>query len=1011
MRRLSLSKKLFAAALPLVLAVAALLALTVRADLNEVHQAERSAELGRAWTPLVAAIQSVEGELATVPGSAASMAAPSAGADTGDAAQADRLAAIATSRRATDQSIAALTDPIDRLDSSEAARKHITAARSMLSAARRTLDMATLQPGVVSEIDPIASYSTALRELVSIGQLLPAESNDAVLGRELLGVVKLAEARVAADAMLANMSVWLGDTTNPGPLATAKVHFADVESLMAEFGAIAPDEWATQYRQLGFTTQLSKYRLTLDSSVRFAESGAKASFDLAGFAAVSDQSLQLQSDITESIIARADASVASTRQAALVRSGIILGAVAAAAIIAWLLTRSVTRRVRTVSRRANQVATEQLPALVEALRDPRTGSVPEFEPIKARGGDELTELAEAFNSMQSTLVDVANEQVEVLRRGVSDIFVTMARRNRSLIDRQLAMLDEFEAEVDDASVLSNYYQLDHMATRMRRNSESLLVLANAEPKRRRVKATEIDDVVRAAIGEVEDYRRIDIEALESLQVRGNVVADVSHLLAELLDNATSFSPPDSVVRVGGRRAGESYMLRIVDHGVGVATERLRELNELLREPPIVGLSVEPTLGMSVVSLLANRHDVTVSLSQGNPGLTVDVLLPSSLFGPIDSPHQGRQPAAPVVAAAPAPAAAPSDITAAYAGVDYEVDYEAAEAEFAPASHATSEGLVAWDEEASFPTDDLDQPVDDEAQRVRSWTSMSLDLSSHLAQPSIDPGLPTPVADTDPDAFRLDYRPAEATLAVPGVTADDTLDIEQFVDSTQPVEFIPLPTYFESGPDSDVFADERQDAAPMPALTFDPFDIPPAPALDPLLPPMASAARGEFDRPPAPPITVDGSTARPFAADDAMATKPLSLPGAAPALPGLPTRSPGRGPDGPDRMAGMTGSSNPFGAPPSVNAETPVTTSSPSALQAALSAFDSRRPSGDSLPTRSPRPDALPASFEETVSVTQSRLDPEALRERLRAFQTEFRTAAGGGSTTNPSSTDLEGNPR
>ena len=235
--------------------------------------------------------------------------------------------------------------------------------------------------------------------------------------------------------------------------------------------------------------------------------------------------------------------------------------------------------------------------------------LPAIEPVSTRGSDELAELAQAFNTMQATLVDVAHEQVEVLRRGVSDIFVTMARRNRSLIDRQLAMLDEFEAEVDDPDVLVDYYQLDHMATRMRRNSESLLVLANAEPKRRRVKATEIDDVVRAAIGEVEDYRRIEIEALESLQVRGNVVADVSHLLAELLDNATSFSPPDSLVRVGGRHGGESYMLRIVDNGVGIGGDRLRELNELLREPPIVGLSVEPTLGMSVVSLLANRHGV------------------------------------------------------------------------------------------------------------------------------------------------------------------------------------------------------------------------------------------------------------------------------------------------------------------------------------------------------------------------------------------------------------------
>ena len=309
-----------------------------------------------------------------------------------------------------------------------------------------------------------------------------------------------------------------------------------------------------------------------------------------------------------------------------------------AALIALLLTRSVTRRVKTVSKRANQVATEQLPALVEAIRDPRGKAVlPEVKPISTRGNDELAELARSFNTMQATLVDVAHEQVEVLRRGVSEIFITMARRNRSLIDRQLAMLDEFEAEVDDPEVLSNYYQLDHMATRMRRSSESLLVLANADPKRRRVKATEIDDVVRAAIGEVEDYRRIEVEALEHLQVRGNVVADVSHLLAELLDNATSFSPPDSTVRLGGRRAGDSYIIRIVDLGVGITGERLTDLNELLREPPIVGLSVEPTLGMSVVSLLAARHGVTVTLSHSSPGTTVDVLLPSSMFGPIDEP--------------------------------------------------------------------------------------------------------------------------------------------------------------------------------------------------------------------------------------------------------------------------------------------------------------------------------------------------------------------------------------
>ena len=732
MRRLSLSTKLFAAALPLVLAVGALLALTVRSDLDEVAEAERGADLGAVWTPLVEGLNSIETELANMP------AKPDE-STTGGIAEVDpeQAAQLTAMRRATDQVLTRLGDEVGDLGAAEAARKHITQARTEISGARRAIDMASLAPGMSTDIDPLEAYDSALRQLVSVGHLLPAESGDAQLGRELLAVVKLAEARVASDAVIAHVQKFQSDESNASPLATAQVRYAEIESVMNEFSAIAPEEWAQQFRQSDFTTALSQFRFQLDSARRAAEAGAGAQFDLTGFEALSDRSLALQQQITGSIVERASAQANETRQTVFVRLLIALGAVLIASLTAWLLTRSVTRRVKTVSRRANQVANEQLPALVDAIRDPRGKTVlPTIEPVDTRGSDELAELAHAFNSMQATLVDVANEQVEVLRRGVSEIFVTMARRNRSLIDRQLAMLDEFEAEVDDPEVLSNYYQLDHMATRMRRNSESLLVLANAEPKRRRVKATEIDDVVRAAIGEVEDYRRIEVETLENLQVRGNVVADVSHLLAELLDNATSFSPPDSVVRVGGRRAGDSYMLRIVDGGVGISPDRLFELNELLREPPIVGLSVEPTLGMSVVSLLGSRHGVIVTLSQGNPGTTVDVLLPSSMFGPIDIPGPD----------AIGPASLPR---------------LAAEATAVP-----QQGLMATTDLAIDPTPATGTPFDRELEPVAaaeptafertvepdttpSWTTMSLDLAGLRAEPSraaeaalVDP---TPIA--------------------------------------------------------------------------------------------------------------------------------------------------------------------------------------------------------------------------------------------------------------------------
>jgi signal transduction histidine kinase len=563
MRRSTLSTKLFAAALPLVLAVAALLAFTVRHDLRDVQQAENGAELGRVWQPLIGALGAIETEVADARIALTALEERRAAIDAADgvignlgapeALAAEREAAarydatteplqtidLAAARIAADASLDQLVDAVDRLDGADSAKEYVTASRSSLLSGRRIVDRAVLAPDMlVGESDPIGAYERASRDLVAIGELLPSEAGDPELGGELLSVLKLARAKLAADDVITGITAWQAAPGSIAPLVAARQSFAELENSIA---------------------------------------------------------------------------------------------------VAWFMSRSVTRRVKEVATSANQVATEQLPALVEALRDPRGKTLPTIAPVSTKGGDELSDLAEAFNSMQSTLVDVAHEQVEVLRRGVSDIFVTMARRNRSLIDRQLAMLDEFEAEVDDPDVLSNYYQLDHMATRMRRNSESLLVLANAEPKRRRVKATEIDDVVRAAIGEVEDYRRVEIEALESLQVKGNVVADVSHLLAELLDNATQFSPPDSLVRVGGRRAGDSYMLRIVDNGVGIGLDRLRELNELLQEPPIVGLSVEPTLGMSVVSLLANRHGIGVTLSQGNPGTTVDVLLPSSLFGPIDRP--------------------------------------------------------------------------------------------------------------------------------------------------------------------------------------------------------------------------------------------------------------------------------------------------------------------------------------------------------------------------------------
>ncbi len=946
MRRLSLSTKLFAAALPLLIAVGALLALTVRSDLNDVNRAQRGADLGAVWDPLITALVSIEAELVDV------NTAGDPSVITADTTiDAERAARVVANRRATDQAVNDVAESLTNLGAAKAAGEHITASRSQLSAARGSIDMSQMSTAV-ADTNPLTSYDLALRELVSIGQLLPAESDDSTLGRELLAVVKLAEARVASDAVITNINTWLANPSDTTPLATAQVRFTELESVMGEFAAVAPDEWSTQYRQAGFVTSLSRFRSELNRAFRSAANQEPATFDVAGFETVANQGLTLQSEISQSIVDRADAQVSSTQKAALVRIGIILGAVLLALLIAWMLTRSITRRVKAVSRSANQVASVQLPALVEALRDPRGRSaIPDIEPVNARGSDELAELAQAFNSMQETLVEVAQQQVEVLRRGVSEIFVTMARRNRSLIDRQLAMLDEYEASVDDPEVLGNYYQLDHLATRMRRNSESLLVLANAEPKRRRVKATEIDDVVRASIGEVEDYRRVEVESLESLQVRGSVVADVSHMLAELLDNATSFSPPESIVRVGGRRAGESYMIRIVDNGVGIATERMKELNELLRDPPIVGLSVEPTLGISVVSLLANKHGIEVTLSAGSPGLTVDVLLPSALFGPIDVPNSGNA--------------------------------SGSKANHSVPTVAEIEQIVAWNDTESDPS--FESIIADESFEQATEYDPYDRSNDYVA--------PQPAASDQPTAFS--NWTSTVHDASPFPSGQHTTTQHTATQHTDEYEYDHAPVAYGADLSEPEIrqAEVRQQEVLQAEIRQPEIDLAVAAPVSlavPSLPPPAAVARvsGEFARPPAPPIMASSPSSHPVTPDHA---RPVPTPRTLEPVAGLglnlPVRSPSAGPEGPDRLAAVDSSTD----------ESRVgQTSTPSALQAALAAFDSGRNGNGNgaLPTRARVTDPVAAGqFEEQTSVAQSRLDPEALRERLRAFQSEFRTGA------------------
>jgi signal transduction histidine kinase len=346
-----------------------------------------------------------------------------------------------------------------------------------------------------------------------------------------------------------------------------------------------------------------------------------------------------------------------------------LGGSATALLLALFLaaavTRSITSNLRRLTDAAKTISTEQLPKLVESMHSPNAEVAIRPTDIEIKSQDEFADLATAFGAVEQAAIDVATEQSRTLRKGISDIFVNLARRNQSLLDRQIEFIDRLEANEEDPDQLENLFRLDHLATRMRRNAESLLVLAQAEGPRRRAKAVSVSDIVRVAVGEVEDFARITLLAIDDAIATGSAAVDVAHLLAELMENGTQYSPPERKVEVVGHRDVEGgYVLTVSDRGVGMSADAMAEANVQLATPPAVGLSLSRSLGFIVVSTLAARHGIRVSLTESpSGGVTAVVNLPAALIlstddqpGGITGPEAAPSMPEPVTPPVEAPAA-------------------------------------------------------------------------------------------------------------------------------------------------------------------------------------------------------------------------------------------------------------------------------------------------------------------------------------------------------------------
>jgi signal transduction histidine kinase len=321
-----------------------------------------------------------------------------------------------------------------------------------------------------------------------------------------------------------------------------------------------------------------------------------------------------------------------------------LGAFAALLLaggLAFLVARAIRRPLRQLADGAHDVANRQLPALVDALGDD-TIEPPTITPLVVKSRDEMGALAKAFNHVVRTTVEVAELQRQAVRTGISDLYVNLARRNQPLLTRQMSLIEDLERDERDADRLATLFTLDHLATRMRRNSDSLLVLAGQDDLLTNPAAVPLLDVVRGAVSETADFGRIDTAGIPpDIEVVGYAAPDLAHAVSELLENATEFSPPASRVVVVARRAATGIELTISDEGIGIAADRLDALNHTLAQPPLPGLALSRSLGLIVVARLAHRIGVDVTLrSAPDVGTAAVVFLPETILRDASRPQPG-----------------------------------------------------------------------------------------------------------------------------------------------------------------------------------------------------------------------------------------------------------------------------------------------------------------------------------------------------------------------------------
>jgi signal transduction histidine kinase len=630
----------------LVVPVVAIVALAAASAVTAAAQASRASQ-ARALTALGLEVADLTDRLQAERAAAAQTVAE-AGKPAGEAARAAFVARIGDTEtaaagyrelRAAVGAAPAVVGPLKRVDA------QLVALGPLRDQVRSTSSNVPLSAVVFT-------YRIVIADLVAYRQALAQVGVSAKIADELRAAAALSSAReYAALEEIAVLRAMAAQSLSPQAqqeIVAARTGYNDA---LLSFTVLARGSWRSLLDHTVTGPELvaaqrlegTVARTPVGTPLRL--SGGMAPWS-AAMAARIERLRQVERAVDDDLLAEVTLAREAQVRTVIIQSSLALVVVLFAILVAAIMARSMARSLRTLRDGALRVAYQRLPQVVADLQNPaldaadvsqviamRSGS-----PVRVAGRDEIGQVAEAFNAVHREAVRTAGEQA-ALRTQVSTMFVNLARRSQRLVDGVIEQLDRIERDETNPERLAGLFRLDHLTTRMRRANESLLILAGSEAGRVRQVDVAVLDVLRAAQSQVERYTRVDYGRVDTgLAVAAHAVDAVVHLLAELLDNATTYSPPEHPVIVEAYRVGDRMMLQVTDWGIGIAGDQLAAINERLARPPSLDVAASRAMGLVVVARLAARHGLRVQLYPArHTGTIAEVLLPPDAVVALENP--------------------------------------------------------------------------------------------------------------------------------------------------------------------------------------------------------------------------------------------------------------------------------------------------------------------------------------------------------------------------------------